>query len=410
MANKSPAEIIGEKIKKFRMDLGDTQEAFAAKLDIGRPTLSLIEQGKQEPDIRVLINIIKVTKIDIMELLELSYKTHLVLDTNIILNCPYILNSLTTFCDFVYVPATVIKELNYQKDHSTEQKRKVAGMCLNKILELKGERFIIWDEEMKVGSNDDNIFAFVKYLAKINVNDMVYLMTNDVDFKLKPVGTTTNLKVITSAEFDGIFKQNINYNIAKSQKFFELVAKGALAPVKSFDIEGIDINYMDGRSGYTPLIQAIRDRNYQMIQYLLTLPNININSVDNKKFGFPPLSHAVQMHETGIMRTLIDNGANVNEPSTNDKNPFNTPLMIAAWGGRLESVRLLVENGACVNQQDKGNGFTPLIKAVFKGNIDIVKYLLEQGADKGVFSFEKKTALDYAYEKNHKEIIELLKG
>jgi ankyrin repeat protein len=186
--------------------------------------------------------------------------------------------------------------------------------------------------------------------------------------------------------------------------------KGSLAQVKAFDIEGIDINYIDGRSGYTPLIQTIRDRNYQMIQYLLTLPNININSVDNKKFGFPPLSHAVQMHELGIMRTLIDNGANVNEPSTNDKNPFNTPLMIAAWGGRLESVRLLVENGACVNQQDKGNGFTPLIKAVFKGNIDIVKYLLEQGADKGVFSFEKKTALDYAYEKNHKEIIELLKG
>ena len=402
--------MIGEKIKKFRIDLGDTQEDFARKLDIGRPTLSLIEQGKQEPDIRVLINIIKVTKIDIMELLELSYKTHLVLDTNIIRNCPYILNSLTTFCDYVYVPATVIKELNYQKDHTTEQKRKIAGMCLNKILELKSERFIICDEEMKVGNNDDNIFAFVKYLAKMNVNDMVYLMTNDIDFKLKPVGTITNLKVITSAEFDGIFKQNINYNIAKSQKFFELVAGGNLAQVKAFDIEGIDINYMDGRSGYTPLIQAIRDRNYQMIEYLLTLPNINVNSVDNKKFGFPPLSHAVQMHEFGIMRTLIETGVNVNEPSTNEKNPFNTPLMIAAWGGRLESVRMLVENGACVNQQDKGNGFTPLIKAVFKGNTDIVKYLLEQGADKNVSSYEKKTALDYAYEKNHKEIIEILKG
>ena len=410
MANKTPAEMIGEKIKKFRIDLGDTQEDFARKLDIGRPTLSLIEQGKQEPDIRVLINIIKVTKIDIMELLELSYKTHLVLDTNIIRNCPYILNSLTTFCDYVYVPATVIKELNYQKDHATEQKRKIAGMCLNKILELKSERFIICDEEMKVGNNDDNIFAFVKYLAKMNVNDMVYLMTNDIDFKLKPVGTITNLKVITSAEFDGIFKQNINYNIAKSQKFFELVAGGNLAQVKAFDIEGVDINYMDGRSGYTPLIQAIRDRNYQIIEYLLTLPNINVNSVDNKKFGFPPLSHAVQMHEFGIMRTLIENGANVNEPSTNEKNPFNTPLMIAAWGGRLESVRMLVENGACVNQQDKGNGFTPLIKAVFKGNTDIVKYLLEQGADKNVSSYEKKTALDYAYEKNHKEIIEILKG
>ena len=410
MATKTPAEMIGEKVKEFRMDFGDTQEDFAKKLDIGRPTLSLIEQGKQEPDIRVLINIIKATKIDIMELLELSYKTHLVLDTNIILNCPYILNSLTTFCDFVYVPSTVVKELNHQKDYANEQKRKVAGMCIHKILELKSDRFIICEEELKAGTNDDKIFEFVKQLAKKHVNDMVYLMTNDVDFKLKPVGTVTNLKVITSSEFDGIFKQNVNYNIAKSQKFFELVAKGNLAKVKEFDIDGIDINYVDTRSGYTPLIQAVRDRNYQMIEYLLTLPNININSVDNKKFGFPPLSHAVQMHEFGIMRTLIDNGANVNEPSTNDKNPFNTPLMIAAWGGRLESVQLLVESGACVNQQDKGNGFTPLIKAVFKGNIDIVKYLLEQGADKGVFSYEKKMALDYAYEKNYQEIIEILKG
>lgn len=410
MATKTPAEMIGEKVKEFRMDFGDTQEDFAKKLDIGRPTLSLIEQGKQEPDIRVLINIIKATKIDIMELLELSYKTHLVLDTNIILNCPYILNSLTTFCDFVYVPSTVVKELNHQKDYANEQKRKVAGMCIHKILELKSDRFIICEEELKAGTNDDKIFEFVKPLAKKHVNDMVYLMTNDVDFKLKPVGTVTNLKVITSSEFDGIFKQNVNYNIAKSQKFFELVAKGNLAKVKEFDIDGIDINYVDTRSGYTPLIQAVRDRNYQMIEYLLTLPNININSVDNKKFGFPPLSHAVQMHEFGIMRTLIDNGANVNEPSTNDKNPFNTPLMIAAWGGRLESVQLLVESGACVNQQDKGNGFTPLIKAVFKGNIDIVKYLLEQGADKGVFSYEKKMALDYAYEKNYQEIIEILKG
>ena len=33
MANKTPAEIIGEKIKKFRMDLGDTQEDFARKLE-----------------------------------------------------------------------------------------------------------------------------------------------------------------------------------------------------------------------------------------------------------------------------------------------------------------------------------------------------------------------------------------
>ena len=38
------------------------------------------------------------------------------------------------------------------------------------------------------------------------------------------------------------------------------------------------------------------------------------------------------------------------------------------------------------------------------------KYLLEKGADRNVYSFERKSALDYAYERNNKEIINLLKS
>jgi ankyrin repeat protein len=143
---------------------------------------------------------------------------------------------------------------------------------------------------------------------------------------------------------------------------------------------------------------------------LISLTGVDLNFVDNKKYCFPPLSHAVQMHNMQMMKLLIMNGANVNEPSTNEKNPYNTPIMIAAWSGRVDEVSMLVENGACVNQQDKGNGFTALIKAVFNNNIDVVKYLLSKGADATVSSFERKTALDYAYEKNHQEIIKILKG
>ena len=84
--------------------------------------------------------------------------------------------------------------------------------------------------------------------------------------------------------------------------------------------------------------------------------------------------------------------------------------MVAAWEGNFEAVKLLTESGACINQQDKGNGFTPLIKAVFKGHVDIVKYLLKKGADKNVYSFERKSALDYAYARNNKEIINSLKS
>ena len=86
--------------------------------------------------------------------------------------------------------------------------------------------------------------------------------------------------------------------------------------------------------------------------------------------------------------------------------------MIASWDGKQDMVELLVENGACINQADKGNGFTALIKAVWQNHPDIVRYLLEHNADRTICSFKAKTALDIAYEKNsgnrYKEIIELL--
>jgi DNA-binding XRE family transcriptional regulator len=53
-------EIIGKKIKDFRTQLGETQEAFAQKLGINRSSLSLIEKGDQAPDIQLLVDIIKL--------------------------------------------------------------------------------------------------------------------------------------------------------------------------------------------------------------------------------------------------------------------------------------------------------------------------------------------------------------
>ena len=108
---------------------------------------------------------------------------------------------------------------------------------------------------------------------------------------------------------------------------------------------------------------------------------------------------------------LIQNGANVNEPSQNETNLSNMPLMIAAWHGHLNLVKLLVENGAFINQQDKKNGFTALIKAVYqKEDEDIVEYLLKHGADKRILSYhDRKTALDYAYDKKNRKLIDLLK-
>lgn len=403
-------EIIGKKIRDYRVQYGDTQEIFSQKLGINRSSLSLIEKGEQAPDIELLVNIIRLTKMDILELLELNYKTHIVVDTNIILNRPGMLNSLNSYCNYVYIPNTVILELNYQKDNGSEAKRKLASLCIGNITKLKSDTFFIGDDSIYKGDNhDEKIFAFTKSLARTNQNDMVYLLTNDKDFKLKNCDGLTNLKVIESKEFDTTFVHVENYNIPKSQKFFELVSRKNLTKAKLFDKDDIDLNFIDFKSGYTPLIQAIRNKDIEMISYLLSLSSVDLNKVDNKKYFFPPLSHAIQLHNIQIMQLLINNGANVNEPSANDKNPYNTPIMISAWSGKLEEVKLLVENGACINQQDKGNGFTALIKAVINNKIEVVKYLLDHKADPTISSFERKTALDYAYDKNYQELISILK-
>ena len=110
---------------------------------------------------------------------------------------------------------------------------------------------------------------------------------------------------------------------------------------------------------------------------------------------------------------LIENGANVNAPSRNKDNFFNTPLMIAAWHGNYDVANLLIRNGACLNQQDQKNGFTALTKAVFSKSADIVELLLESGADRSILSFECMTALNYAEKMNsngsHDYIISMLK-
>ncbi len=143
---------------------------------------------------------------------------------------------------------------------------------------------------------------------------------------------------------------------------------------------------------------------------LLSMSQIDINAKDNSKFGFPPLSHSIQACDKEIALTLLEHGACVDEPSQNSKNPMNTPLMIAAWHGSKDIVELLVENGACLNQQDQGNGFTPLIKAIFNKYSDIAEYLIEKGADTNIQSHEKKRAIDYAYERKLTNIIELIKN
>jgi ankyrin repeat protein len=70
-----------------------------------------------------------------------------------------------------------------------------------------------------------------------------------------------------------------------------------------------------------------------------------------------------------------------NEGAGNMVTPFGTVLHIAASEGRLEIVRMLVEDfGLDLNAGDSVSGGAPIHSAALEGRYDVVAYLLNRGA------------------------------
>ena len=84
-----------------------------------------------------------------------------------------------------------------------------------------------------------------------------------------------------------------------------------------------------------------------------------------------------------------------------------TPLIMAAWHGRLDIVKHLLEQGADVDASyDAGN--TALIVASWHGNGDVVTHLLSEGADITIKNRGGDDALVWAAEHGHLRIVERL--
>lgn len=92
--------------------------------------------------------------------------------------------------------------------------------------------------------------------------------------------------------------------------------------------------------------------------------------------GCSPLLNAAAKGDVNKIKLLLDQGADVN-----DEAYFGyTPLMQASSKGHIEAVKMLLDKGANVNGYCS-DGWTALSLAADEGHTDIVKLLLERGAD-----------------------------
>ncbi len=120
--------------------------------------------------------------------------------------------------------------------------------------------------------------------------------------------------------------------------------------------------------------------------------------------GVPLLSHAIRQGNEGIMRLLIEHGANVNAVSDDRA---NTPLMEAATRGDVAVVRRLLEAGADLDLKTK-YGQTALMLAVGEARVGVAQLLLEYGAKTDAVDYLGMTAWKYAELFRSQDILDLL--
>ena len=244
---------------------------------------------------------------------------------------------------------------------------------------------------------------------------------------------------------------SINTNETEETTYYSYTDKEIISFIESGDFQTIkklieskslDVNYnldIDEYSKSTPLIQAIKYKQTDIINYLLE-NNADVN-LKEELTGFTPLM--ASLHDITITELLIEKGADIEAKDDDGINALvyastynneemvkfllekgadantvceienehtdiaSTPLMNAAYRGNTNIINMLLENGADINYTTDF-GMTALMMAASFNQFEAAKVLLENNADTSITDEYGRTALDLAKSEDYKDIVELL--
>ncbi|XP_045173685.2 poly [ADP-ribose] polymerase tankyrase-like [Mercenaria mercenaria] len=160
--------------------------------------------------------------------------------------------------------------------------------------------------------------------------------------------------------------------------------------------------------GMTPLHYACsagRPRNVDILLKKAKDAAVKQGDMGHQKWGpggvdrpsrssYCPVHIAVSYNHADVLKILIKHQVDVNKVLSAGKNKI-TPLMIAAGHGDMEICKVLVQNGAHIEQLDKLKR-SALIHAVLNGNTHIASYLLHLGADQNRCDSSGNSVIHYA--------------
>src|SRR5690606_28578954 len=119
----------------------------------------------------------------------------------------------------------------------------------------------------------------------------------------------------------------------------------------------------------------------------LTENGADVNAKD--KYGFTPLTYAIEYGRTNLVQVLLDKGAAI-------ENYGYAHLVRATYLGNLEVMEMLVERGIDPNKKDPILGNTLLHIMSRIGQVYVVKKLIDLGAKINLQNKEGNTALHEA--------------
>jgi ankyrin repeat protein len=161
-----------------------------------------------------------------------------------------------------------------------------------------------------------------------------------------------------------------------------------------------DIPISDNPGPSLALILAARLGLSGIASWLLTFDTVQ-EQIDAFVSDFdcgPPILEAAANGHTDVIRLLLENGANINQ----DGKYYQNALYVASRNGQEAAVWMLIEAGACVNNED---GMIPIQVASENGHKGIVEMLIQAGAD---VNSGYKPALYGASEYGHEDVVQTL--
>lgn len=170
-------------------------------------------------------------------------------------------------------------------------------------------------------------------------------------------GSANMLRLLLESGADG------NVSLAMGETpLMSASRSGKLAAVGALIEHGADVNVAEFERGQTALMWAVAQSHADVVQLLI--------------------DGGADVHARSKVRYQLENTAGNTNPSGNFRMAHggSTPIMFAARAGDIDTARVLLKEGANINDT-AASGVSALTQAAHSGHEDLAIFLLEEGAD-----------------------------